>query len=168
MATNPPPKLQVQSSENDRLKRLKETFISKFGLAPVFYARALGQVNLIGEHIDYCGYAVLPMAIEQDILTAVSLNKTQVIQLANTNPLYPDFTSRISDIHIDKTKPLWHYYFLCGLKGIQEHFSLACPPGLTVLWMEPSRLALALQLECHGVLCRARHLWKLIIRPFQR
>lgn len=130
MATNPPPKLQVQSSENDRLKRLKETFISKFGLAPVFYARAPGRVNLIGEHIDYCGYAVLPMAIEQDILTAVSLNKTQVIQLANTNPLYPDFTSRISDIHIDKTKPLWHYYFLCGLKGIQEHFSLACPPGI--------------------------------------
>lgn len=23
------------------------------------------------------------------------------------------------DIQIDKTKPLWHNYFLCGLKGIQ-------------------------------------------------
>lgn len=47
------------------------------------------NLSILGEHIDYCGYAVLPMAIEQDILTAVSLNKTQVIQLANTNPLYP-------------------------------------------------------------------------------
>ncbi|MBN3275764.1 GALK2 kinase, partial [Polyodon spathula] len=93
---------------------------------------------MLGEHIDYCGYAVLPMAIEQDILTTVSLNKTQVIYIkpsvnAHTSMsvlFYRDFTGRISDVHIDKSKPLWHYYFLCELKGIQEHFSLACPPGI--------------------------------------
>nr|XP_033776155.1 N-acetylgalactosamine kinase isoform X2 [Geotrypetes seraphini] len=113
--------------------KLKEIFISKFGSSPKFYVRAPGRVNLIGEHIDYCGYAVLPMAIEQDILAAVEPLKTQVVQLANTNPLYPDFTTNANNIQIEKTKPLWHNYFLCGLKGIQERFSLNGPHGMNCL-----------------------------------
>lgn len=32
-----------------RLQKLKEMFISKFGSAPKFYARAPGRVNLIGK-----------------------------------------------------------------------------------------------------------------------
>lgn len=43
---------------------------------------------LSGEHIDYCGYAVLPMAIEQNILAAVSVNDSQTIQLANSDLKY--------------------------------------------------------------------------------
>ncbi|XP_017598202.1 PREDICTED: N-acetylgalactosamine kinase isoform X2 [Corvus brachyrhynchos] len=108
-------------------------FISKFGSAPKFYARAPGRVNLIGEHIDYCGYAVLPMAIEQDILIAVEPVQTQVVQLANTNSSYLDFTTSVNNIQINKTKPQWHNYFLCGLKGIQEHFGLNNPTGMNCL-----------------------------------
>lgn len=43
---------------------------------------------LTGEHIDYCGYSVLPMAIDQSIMAAVSVNNSGTIQLANTNPQY--------------------------------------------------------------------------------
>ncbi|XP_029430384.1 N-acetylgalactosamine kinase isoform X2 [Rhinatrema bivittatum] len=113
--------------------KLKEMFISKFGSPPKFYVRAPGRVNIIGEHIDYCGYAVLPMAIEQDILAAVEPLETQVVQLANTNPLYLDFTANAANIQIEKTKPLWHNYFLCGLKGIQERFNLSSPHGMNCL-----------------------------------
>ncbi|NXY85150.1 GALK2 kinase, partial [Alcedo cyanopectus] len=116
-----------------RLQKLKEMFISKFGSAPKFYARAPGRVNLIGEHIDYCGYAVLPMAIEQDILIAVEPVKTPVVQLANTNPLYLDFSTNTNNIEINSSKPQWHNYFLCGLKGIQEHFGLNNPTGMNCL-----------------------------------
>ncbi|XP_066448724.1 N-acetylgalactosamine kinase isoform X2 [Eleutherodactylus coqui] len=128
-----PPTLLVQVTEEDRLLKLKEKFISKFGSEPLFYARAPGRVNLIGEHIDYCGYAVLPMAIEQDILAAVQPIDSQVLHLSNTNPSYLDFSLGLNDIQINKTKPLWHSYFLCGLKGIQEHFSLDRPKGMNCL-----------------------------------
>ncbi|CAH7677081.1 N-acetylgalactosamine kinase [Phakopsora pachyrhizi] len=40
--------------------------------SPDFIARAPGRVNVIGEHIDYCGFSVLPAAIEPDLLIAAS------------------------------------------------------------------------------------------------
>ncbi|XP_056356175.1 N-acetylgalactosamine kinase isoform X2 [Oenanthe melanoleuca] len=126
MAGDSPSVLPVQLVEQPRLQKLKEMFISKFGSAPKFYARAPGRVNLIGEHIDYCGYAVLPMAIEQDILIAVEPVQTQVVQLANTNSSYLDFSTSVNNIQINKTKPQWHNYFLCGLKGIQVELAEIC------------------------------------------
>ena len=41
-----------------------------------------------GEHIDYSGYSVLPMAIQQDIVMAVGRNTVQKLILSNTNPKY--------------------------------------------------------------------------------
>ncbi|KAM3870697.1 N-acetylgalactosamine kinase [Diretmus argenteus] len=131
MATNPE-KLKTAIAANERLQNLKNTFVKKYGGSPLFYACAPGRVNLIGEHIDYCGYSVLPMAIEQNILAAVSVNDSGTIHLANTNPLYKDFTVPCTeDIGIDRDNPQWHYYFLCGVKGIQESCGIGCLSGMS-------------------------------------
>lgn len=37
----------------------------------------------LGEHIDYCGYSVLPMAIEQDVVIAVATTESEDILLSN-------------------------------------------------------------------------------------
>ena len=41
-----------------------------------------------GEHIDYCGYGVLPMAVEQDIVIAVATIDQKTLNISNT---YSDF-----------------------------------------------------------------------------
>ncbi|XP_059917296.1 N-acetylgalactosamine kinase isoform X2 [Gadus macrocephalus] len=126
-----PPHLKTNFADNDRLQMLKNAFEKKYGKSPKFYAHAPGRVNLIGEHVDYCGYSVLPMAIEQSILAAVSLNDSETIELANTNPQYKDFrVSGTEEIEIGKDNPQWHNYFLCGVKGIQENFSLPSLVGM--------------------------------------
>lgn len=66
--------LQIdQYSNQERIRKLVSTFEREFdGKKPEAVIRVPGRVNLIGEHIDYCGYGVHPMAIEQDILVAVA------------------------------------------------------------------------------------------------
>ena len=48
----------------------KEAFAAHFGGAPAWLAAAPGRVNLIGEHTDYNGGFVLPMAIDRYAVVA--------------------------------------------------------------------------------------------------
>lgn len=45
----------------------------------------LTYVIFLGEHIDYCGYAVFPMALEQDLVFAVSVSNDNTYKMTNTN-----------------------------------------------------------------------------------
>ncbi len=38
----------------------------------------------------------------------------------------------MSDFFIDKSNPRWQHYFLCGYRGIQEHFNVT-PQGINVM-----------------------------------
>ena len=60
----------IKEKHEIRYQRLKEKFQKIYGQQPKFFCRAPGRVNIIGEHIDYCGYSVLPAAIEQDFIMA--------------------------------------------------------------------------------------------------
>ncbi|XP_066961054.1 N-acetylgalactosamine kinase isoform X1 [Macrobrachium rosenbergii] len=122
MSASCPPLQRVPSegSKAERLRCLVETFTSEFSAKPQFCARAPGRVNLIGEHVDYCGYAVFPMAIDLDILIAVGSNATGKLNLINVEDSYPKFSCEINNFEIDKSHPTWYNYILCGVQGIQE------------------------------------------------
>ena len=59
---------------------LKE-FNQRFDGSPTHYIRSPGRINLIGEHIDYCGGLVMPMAINQSIHGWYRFNQSSQINV---------------------------------------------------------------------------------------
>ncbi|KAG4066356.1 hypothetical protein HA402_000580 [Bradysia odoriphaga] len=119
-----------------RLDELKKYFVVEYGCEPEYFVKVPGRVNIIGEHIDYCGYPVLPMALEQNIMVAVAVSSsTTKLQLANINPKYRSFECDIAsfEIEIGDGSPDWYKYFLCGVRGVIEHFSVLPACGMKVL-----------------------------------
>ncbi len=53
------------SASRSILEEVAIEYARRFGRPPQHIVRAPGRVNLIGEHIDYNGGFVLPMAIDR-------------------------------------------------------------------------------------------------------
>ncbi len=68
------------------LKELTEKFIEIYGgdKSDIRFFSAAGRINVIGEHIDYCGGPVLPAALNLRTLVAARKNGGGVIRLAAT------------------------------------------------------------------------------------
>ncbi|KAJ3502434.1 hypothetical protein NLJ89_g8892 [Agrocybe chaxingu] len=133
-----------------RWNNLAEEFEERFGRKPAYIARAPGRINLIGEHIDYALFGVLPAAIERDILIAcgprlvpkIDARETETaagsVVAENTNSKYtrqvfapaakqPEEVSetqaRAEAWHLDiNTKELrWESYVKAGYYGVLNH-----------------------------------------------
>ena len=84
--------------------------------------------NGLGEHIDYSGYSVLPMAIERDTIMAVGYqyedSQPATVELVNVNEKYPKRQfNHEPGVHttIDASGLEWSNYFKCGYK-VQDSF----------------------------------------------
>lgn len=119
-----------------RIIGVKTSFLCTFGSEPEFYVRAPGRVNLIGEHIDYCGYAVLPMAVQQDILVACRRNKTAMLHLSNAELRYPSLSVPMDALKIDDAEPHWYHYYMCGVRGALECHASSDELGASLLGMD--------------------------------
>ncbi|KAF2167926.1 hypothetical protein M409DRAFT_36474 [Zasmidium cellare ATCC 36951] len=115
-------------SQTTRWNQLLSTFKERYGKSPEFVSRSPGRVNIIGEHIDYSLYEVIPMAVTADVLLAVAVHKKEsgpsTIRLTNVHPT--KFESRefqipdTGDVHIDSSTLEWTNYFKSGLVGATE------------------------------------------------
>ncbi|KAL8792510.1 MAG: hypothetical protein Q9195_004880 [Heterodermia aff. obscurata] len=121
----PPESLVTQMQRWDRLyHHFASLYRSAF---PQFVARSPGRVNILGEHIDYSLYEVLPMAILADVLIAVftsspsSDSQEATIVISNIDSeKYPSAKFGIpsnGDIEIDPSNHSWSNYFKAGCKG---------------------------------------------------
>lgn len=58
----------------------------------------MDRVNLIGEHIDYCGYGVCPMALEQDVFLAVAAKDDCELEICNLDTYYCEYNCKLKEI----------------------------------------------------------------------
>lgn len=127
----------VPVRDTERWHNLIADFVKKYGHRPDFVARSPGRVNIIGEHIDYSLYDVLPTAIAVDMLIAVKVVPTpnpdgSYIKIANTDsekfPSHEFGIPRTTDIVVDASHHTWVNYMKCGIKGslkfLREKYSL--------------------------------------------
>ncbi|KAJ2843996.1 galactokinase, partial [Coemansia brasiliensis] len=117
-----------------RYAQLESKFTEIYDAKPDFIARAPGRVNIIGEHIDYCGFPVFPMAIAPDTLIAVRANNADSVRIANTSSKYPARKFALADLFtIDSTVHEWTNYFKCGYRGLFEHVGRKSGKGFDAL-----------------------------------
>jgi galactokinase len=60
-------------------------FEQRYGARPEFVGRAPGRVNLIGEHTDYNGGLVLPVALAHATYAALSRRSDEVVRIASSD-----------------------------------------------------------------------------------
>ncbi|KAL1411058.1 galactokinase [Vanrija albida] len=118
--------------ELTRWTDLAATFEEKYGAPAAYVARAPGRVNILGEHIDYSLFPVLPAAIEQDIIIALRPREGPTVRLANVDPRFPpaEFELRRTetgwDADFDGSASYWGNY---AKAAILECLARFFPPG---------------------------------------
>lgn len=80
--------------------RVTAAFEEEFGYAPASVFSAPGRVNLIGEHTDYCGGTVMPLALPHRTFIAISPREDQVLRAASTQS-----GSETTEIRVDEIAP---------------------------------------------------------------
>ncbi|MEM1098145.1 MAG: galactokinase [Planctomycetota bacterium] len=82
MSSPAPPAADVQTAE--QLRHAAQQFTGHFGSPPTHAAAAPGRVNLIGEHTDYSGGFVLPMAIDRQTTAVAKPRADRTVRLRST------------------------------------------------------------------------------------
>jgi galactokinase len=113
-------------------RRLKEKFIEIYGGEPRAF-RAPGRVNLIGEHTDYNGGFVLPMAIEKEAATAIRARDDRKIRVYTVNL---DETAEFDlDLEAPRKKGFWLNY-IEGVARILESKGVRLKGADLVIWSD--------------------------------
>ncbi|RMJ24519.1 Galactokinase [Aspergillus sp. HF37] len=136
-ATNDASAKSVAPEHQSRWNALVSQFTKLYGQRPDFISRSPGRVNIIGEHIDYSLYNVLPTAVSVDVIIAVkvvpSSGSDPFVKIANVQPdKFPsrEFTvPRDADIEIDPKRHEWVNYFRSGILGALRFLRKERPDG---------------------------------------
>ena len=90
--------------------------------SPVRVARAPGRVNLIGEHIDYCGLSVFPMALRQSVRVAFQARSDRKTRLINRDPRFAPSAFAVSENIPPASAGDWTNYARAAVGALAQRF----------------------------------------------
>src|SRR5881398_2056236 len=89
---------------------------------PVHVVRAPGHVNLIGEHIDYCGLPVFPMALRQSVRIAFQPRSERETRLVNRDSRFAPSAFVMSESIPPAPAGDWGNYARAAARALAERF----------------------------------------------
>ena len=133
----------VLAAQMARYAQVEQQFIQHFGSGPAAIFRTPGRVNLIGEHTDYNGGFVLPVALDKDVLLVARPREDPAIQAVNVEAQFRSFSFDLSSNIPSALHGDWSNYFRgagqeiyrrfgdrVGLTGMDVCVSGAAPHGV--------------------------------------
>jgi galactokinase len=112
---------------------LAEAFATRYRRAPEVLVQAPGRVNLIGEHTDYNGLPVLPMAIDRHVTVVAAARADRRVHLASCETGYP---SRCYDLQPELRRFAagdWGNYHQAAAHGLRDALGADAPCGADFL-----------------------------------
>jgi len=104
-----------------------------------YILRAPGRVNLLGEHVDYSGFGVMPMAVASDVCVKVSTPSSGLVidnvESRFDTKTYENLTA--DELTVDLANHHWSHYVLCGYKAA---FDAMGKKGFAPTALKPLRL----------------------------
>jgi galactokinase len=92
------------------------------GEGPAFFSRAPGRVNLIGEHTDYNGLPVLPMALRQEIRVFFTPRSDSVVRVVNMAGEFSPHEFTIATLIPTETPGHWGNYLQAPSQALARWF----------------------------------------------
>jgi len=124
-------------SELDRATSLARELRTLAGAdARLIAVRAPGRVNLIGEHTDYSGLPVLPVAIDRSTIIVAAPTQSRTLSLCNSDRSYPQREFAVETKIPPYASGDWANYVKAAVQGVIDHFA---PRGLDISQIRGAR-----------------------------
>jgi N-acetylgalactosamine kinase len=110
-------------AEIERAQVLARGIRERMGATKMWAIRAPGRGNLIGEHTDYSGLPVLPIAIDRSTIAVGAATEGDEIEILNADPAYGSRRFRLAR-HIEPyPSGDWGNYIKAAVQGTIDHFA---------------------------------------------
>ncbi len=100
---------------------MRRAFVERYGPSvPTHVVTAPGRINLIGEHIDYNGLSVFPMALDRRITVAFRARTDNGVRISNLNDRYSPIEFAISSSIEPYDEGEWGNYAKAAAQGLSD------------------------------------------------